>query len=224
MMGIKYALIMAAGRGTRMQPLTSNIPKAMAPFNGTTLIANGIQYLNKHIPNIYATVGYKGSILAQHLIDQNISGVFNTTEKDNAWWIFNTLMREVDEPIFVLTCDNVIELDFALLTQEYFSRGAPPCMLVPVQPVQGLEGDYIEHEHNVVKSLSRQHPTNMYCSGIQVLHPKRVNELMTPVDNFYEVWTNLIQRRELMCSDLYPEKWYAIDTLSQLENYNVLKR
>jgi NDP-sugar pyrophosphorylase family protein len=101
-------------------------------------------------------VGYKGSILAQHLIDQNISGVFNTTEKDNAWWIFNTLMREVDEPIFVLTCDNVIELDFALLTQEYFSRGAPPCMLVPVQPVQGLEGDYIEHENNVVKSLSRQ--------------------------------------------------------------------
>jgi NDP-sugar pyrophosphorylase family protein len=39
-MSIKYALIMAAGRGTRMLPLTSSIPKAMAPLNGTTLIAN----------------------------------------------------------------------------------------------------------------------------------------------------------------------------------------
>ncbi len=211
---------MAAGRGTRMLPLTSTIPKAMAPVNGSTLIASGLKYLKKHIPHIYATVGYKGPILAQHLIEENISGMFNTTGQDNAWWIFNTLMREIDEPIFVLTCDNVIELDFDLLADEYFSKGTPPCMLVPVKPLAGLEGDYIIHEQNIVKSLTRSQPTDMYCSGIQVLHPRQLNLKMTPVTTFYEVWANLILTNELICGDIYPKKWFAVDTLQQLEDLN----
>lgn len=215
---------MAAGRGTRMLPLTNDIPKAMVPLNGSTLIANGLKYLKEHIPHIYATVGYKGPILAQHLIEENISGMFNTTGYDNAWWIFNTLMREVDEPIFVLTCDNVIELDFELLTEEYFAKGAPPCMLVPVKPVPGLEGDYIVHENNVVKSLTRSQPSEMYCSGIQILQPRQVNQKMAPATNFYQVWNSLIQTGELMCGDLYPKKWFAVDTLQQLEDFNAQSR
>ena len=46
---INHALIMAAGRGIRMQPLTDNLPKAMAPFNGSTLISEGIKELKKVI-------------------------------------------------------------------------------------------------------------------------------------------------------------------------------
>ena len=42
MKNIKHAIIMAAGRGTRMLPLTSEMPKAMAEINGVSLISNGI--------------------------------------------------------------------------------------------------------------------------------------------------------------------------------------
>ena len=40
---IQNALIMAAGRGQRMMPLTQVIPKPMAPYLDSTLIAQGIQ-------------------------------------------------------------------------------------------------------------------------------------------------------------------------------------
>jgi NDP-sugar pyrophosphorylase family protein len=218
-MKIKYALIMAAGRGERMLPLTDIIPKAMAPVNGSTLIARGLQYLNKHIPNIYVTVGYKGPMLASHVIENNVSGVFNTTGRDNAWWLFNTLIKDLDEPVIVLTCDNVIELDFDILTKEYFSKGCPPAMVVPVKPIAGLEGDYILHTNNVVQKLSRHEVTDMYCSGIQIIQPKKLNELIEPADNFYQVWNALIQKNSLYCSNLYPSKWYAVDTLQQLSSY-----
>ena len=221
-MNIRYALIMAAGRGERMMPLTDVVPKAMAPVNGSTLIARGLKYLHANIPNIYITVGYKGAMLASHVIEQNVSGILNTTGKDNAWWLFNTLMKEVDEPVLVLTCDNVIELDFELLSNEYYSKGCPPVMVVPVKPVEGLEGDYIIHKNNVVKRLSRQEPTEMYCSGIQIIHPKKVNSLVQSADNFYDVWKALIEKESLYCSNLYPSKWYAVDTLQQLSTYKEL--
>jgi len=218
-MKIRYALIMAAGRGERMLPLTDIVPKAMAPVNGSTLIARGLKYLHEKIDYIYVTVGYKGSMLASHVIENNVTGVFNTTGQDNAWWLFNTLMRELDEPVIVLTCDNVIELDFDLLTKEYFSKGCPPCMVVPVRPIPGLEGDYIIHENNVVKRLSRHDVTDMYCSGIQIIHPKKVNALVPPATNFYQVWNALIAKDSLYCSNLYPSKWFAVDTLQQLSSY-----
>lgn len=214
---INSSIIMAAGRGMRMMPLTNVVPKAMVPYNGSTLIANGIDGIRKHIDNIYITVGYKGAILAQHVIEHNVTGIFNTEGKDNAWWIFNTLLRFLNEPIIVLTCDNVIELDFEILSQEYYNFKEPACMVVPVEPVEGLEGDYIFHTDNVIKKLSRNEPSNIYCSGIQILNPAKINALISPSENFYQVWSQLMEIRQLYCSHTYPRKWFAVDTIDQLQ-------
>ena len=79
----------------------------------------------------------------------------------------------MDEPMFVLTCDNVIELDFERLSSDYFDLGAPACMVVPVVPVEGLAGDYIFSENNVVTELNREKKTDRYCSGIQIINPAK---------------------------------------------------
>ena len=221
---IKKALIMAAGRGMRMMPFTNEAPKAMAPYAGSTLIADGIDKISKVIPNLYITVGYKGAMLASHVIEHNVSGVFNTEGQDNAWWIYNTLMSSVDEPIYVLTCDNVIELDFESLEKDYVEAGSPACMVVPVKPIEGLEGDYIFHENQRITRLTREEKSEMYCSGIQILNPKKINELTNPVDNFYYVWQQLMEQGQLYCSNVYPKKWYAVDNLKQLKEINELNK
>jgi NDP-sugar pyrophosphorylase family protein len=211
---------MAAGRGLRMSPLTDAIPKPMAPFNGSTLIAKGIDLLNTRLEKIHITVGYRGAMLAQHVIEHGACSVFNTEGYSNSWWIYNTLLCHLDEPIYVLTCDNVVELDFDLIEADYDKLNRPACMIVPVRPVEGLEGDYIFHENCYVTKLSRDEPTNMYCSGIQVLNPKRVNELTSEGDSFYSVWDQLMEKRQLMMSSVYPNKWFAVDTIEQLTALN----
>ena len=145
---INHAVIMAAGRGIRMRPLTNNIPKAMAPLKGSTLIAKGIKEIKKYIPNIYITVGHRGPILASHVIEKGVNAVINTSNKGNAWWIFNTLINKINEPIFVLTCDNVVNLDFNKISLDYRKLKYPQCMIVPTKPVEGLKGDYIFKNKN----------------------------------------------------------------------------
>jgi len=217
---IKTALIMAAGRGTRMLPLTKDIPKPMAPYGGSTLIAKGIERLKDRIENIYVTVGYKKAMLAQHVIEHGANAVFNTEDRGNSWWLYNTLMRHFDEPVCVLTADNVVDLDFDLLEEDYNLLKEPLCMLVPVKPVAGLEGDFIFHENRVVTKLSRTEPTGMYCSGIQILNPKKINQQTEVCEDFYLVWQQLIEKRHLLTSSVYPKRWFAVDTLKQLEALN----
>jgi NDP-sugar pyrophosphorylase family protein len=215
-----HAIIMAAGRGMRMAPLTDAIPKPMAPYNGTTLIARGINRLAQRLEHIYVTVGYKKAMLAQHVIEHGASAVFNTEGQSNCWWIYNTLLKHLDEPILVLTCDNIVDLDFELLEESYRELNSPACMLVPVRPVVGLEGDYIFQENHVVKEISRLRETDIYCSGIQILNPCTLNRITREGESFYDVWQQLIVQKQLLVSSVYPKKWFAVDTLEQLTSLN----
>jgi NDP-sugar pyrophosphorylase family protein len=219
-MGISHTLIMAAGRGSRMVPLTNDIPKAMAKYRNTTLIANSIDHLKKNSQHIYITVGYKGADLAKHVIENDVSGILNTEGKGNAWWIFNTLIKHLDEPVLVLTCDNIIDLDMDRIYEDYVSMNKPACMVVPVKPVDGLEGDYIFHDNNRVTELNRFKPSDSYCSGIQLLNPALINKHCTTTEDFYSVWTQLIEKNMLYCSRVYPKKWFTVDTMAQLEFAN----
>ncbi|MEH2464012.1 nucleotidyltransferase family protein [Nostoc sp.] len=217
---IKHALIMAAGRGQRMIPLTNIVPKPMAPYAGSTLIAKGIEQIAKRIEKIHVTVGYKGAMLAQHVIEHGAFSVWNTNDKSNSWWIYNTLLKYLDEPIYVLTCDNVIDLDFDLLENNYQEFGNAPCMLVPVVPVPGLEGDYIFRDGNIVTELNRYKSSDIYCSGIQIINPYKLNLLTKEGKDFYFVWEQLIQQKQLVVSSIYPRKWLAVDTIEHLSQLN----
>lgn len=208
---------MAAGRGRRMMPLTQVIPKPMAPFRDSTLIADGIGKIRRYIPNVHVTVGYKGAVLVPHLIEQGVRSILNTDGQPNSWWIYNTLLRYVDEPVFVLTCDNITEIDFALLESDYQDLGQPACMLVPARPVEGLEGDYIIHDRQIVRELNRTTPSEMYCSGIQILNPSEVKRLTLQQGDFYSVWDQLIGLRQLMVSTIFPTNWFSVDTLADLQ-------
>lgn len=217
---INHAVIMAAGRGVRMKPLTDLVPKAMAPHNGSTLIANGIKKVSEAIENVHITVGYKGPVLAKHVIELDVASVFNTEGKGNAWWIFNTLMKNLNEPICVLTCDNVTDIDIDELMKEYIREGSPTCMIVPVTPVKGLDGDFIFKKGSIITKLDRNTESDLYCSGIQILNPARINELVESTDDFYTLWNSLIKQGKLYCSEIQPDKWFTIDNLDQLQNIN----
>ena len=219
---INHALIMAAGRGIRMKPLTDNLPKAMAPFNGSTLISEGIKELKKYISNIHITVGYKGEILSSHLINNNVTSIINTENKGNCWWLFNSLIKNLNEPIFVLTCDNVLDLNFTKIELNYFQQSSPDCMIVPTKPVENLEGDFILKDNsNFITYLGRKKKTDLMCSGVQILNPFTINAKYQNTSNFEDLWLQIIKNNSLKCANTIPSFWYAVDNINQLQEVNL---
>ena len=94
-------------------------------------------------------------------------------------------------------------------------------MILPVNPIKGLDGDYIiENDKNVITEITRKKKSEYYCSGLQILNPFKINKITKSCENFQDVWKQLIVLNEIKKSNLILKKWYAVDTLTQLNNLN----
>ena len=72
---IENALILAAGKGTRMWPLTENSPKPLLPICGLPIIERQIQELKKiGVKKLYILIGYQMKELSDYL-GKNKSGI-----------------------------------------------------------------------------------------------------------------------------------------------------
>lgn len=62
------AVLLAAGLGTRLRPITDEVPKCMVPVNGMPIIEKQIQNLiENNVEEIYVVAGYKREVLKAFL-------------------------------------------------------------------------------------------------------------------------------------------------------------
>src|SRR5262249_25745476 len=67
-MSIDAAIILAAGRGERLQPLTNTLAQALVPVAGRSLLERSIDRLNEHgVKNIVVNVHHLGHQIADRL-------------------------------------------------------------------------------------------------------------------------------------------------------------
>lgn len=64
------AIILAAGKGTRLQPLTLEIPKAMVQVHGKSLLEHNMEKLLPYIDEFIIVVKYKAEIIKDYFWDE----------------------------------------------------------------------------------------------------------------------------------------------------------
>lgn len=100
------AIILAAGMGTRLRPLTNDRPKCMVEVNGTPMVERQIQYLHESgITDITLVSGYKAESLDFLKEKYGVNIVFN-----DKYDIYNNiysmyLVKELFSDTFVLEGD-----------------------------------------------------------------------------------------------------------------------
>jgi len=113
-MKIKNAIILAAGRGSRMKELTNDIPKCMLKIKNQTIIQRTIEVLKyRNINNIIVITGYKSDILKKHLeeIDKNIkilcNPIWNVSNSITSMTLASNFLKDtivIDSDIYINNC------------------------------------------------------------------------------------------------------------------------
>ncbi len=111
----KTAVILCAGRGTRMGALTENCPKPLLPLsNGETLLEIKLRALPKNITKVILIVGYLGDRIRQHIGNmyegKEIAYVVQDIEKAYGTGAALMLAQEhldQDTPFLVLMGDDI---------------------------------------------------------------------------------------------------------------------
>jgi len=219
----KYFLILAAGKGERMLYLTTDRPKALVDVNGRPLISYTLEQIRIFSEDIFITIGYKGNEVVSFLSSLGKLQFINTNRQGNTWWLHNSVLKDVDEPILVFPCDIITYIDFNFIYRNYQKNGFPACLIISIAPVDGIEGDYIFGENGKVTFFSRNRKSNIYCSGIHVVNPYKINRLLGKESkSFYDMCNLLIEKEQLYYSDIYPYDWHSINTPEQLERAKIM--
>jgi MurNAc alpha-1-phosphate uridylyltransferase len=144
-----HAMILAAGRGERMRPLTDRIPKCLLPVGGKPLIEWHLEKL--------AAAGFKDVVINHAWLGEQIEaqlgdGIrfglsirYSAEAKalETAGGIAKALPLLGEEPFLVLNADVYSEFDFATLSAAGVRSGAALAHLVLVDnPVHHPQGDF----------------------------------------------------------------------------------
>lgn len=111
-MQIRKAMVMAAGKGTRMRPFTDTMPKPLVPFAGKPLIDHVLDRLDEAgIEEVIVNVHHFADMLEAHLAKRQSPRIVISDERaallDTGGGAKKALSLLGDEPIITFNSDSV---------------------------------------------------------------------------------------------------------------------
>ncbi|BCX05783.1 MAG: hypothetical protein KatS3mg053_3721 [Candidatus Roseilinea sp.] len=223
------ALILAAGEGTRLRPLTLERPKPMVPIAGRPLLDYTVTWLRDHgITDIAINLHYKPEVIVQHFGDGStfgvqihysheprILGTAGAARKIRPW---------VDErPLIVVYGDVLTDLDLHALLDYHaqMSERDPVTAVtmslyhVPNPTEVGLVG--MDDTGRVNRFLEKPKPSEVFTdlanAGVLVLQPDALE--LIPEDTFCDfgmhIFPMLLQAGLSIYGWVIPEDTYLLD-------------
>ena len=164
------AMILAAGRGERMRPLTDHIPKPLLKVGGKSLIVWHLERLAKAgFKEVVINHAHLGEQIEQALGDGSVWGLNvqyspETSALETAGGIANALPLLGDAPFLVVNGDVFTEIDFGAL--QLVSPNLAHLVMVD-NPPQHPDGDFVVDSGKV----TNQDNHKLTFSGIGIYHP-----------------------------------------------------
>lgn len=105
---IRSAMILAAGRGERMRPLTDATPKPLIPVAGRSMLDRAMDRLQQHgVRNLVINVHHLGEQIARHVGPGRAHVVREERLLETGGSVKNALSLLGEEPFFVLNGDGL---------------------------------------------------------------------------------------------------------------------
>ena len=218
------AMILAAGMGNRMRPLTLHTPKPLLEVGGKPLIVWHIEKLQKMgVQEIVINTAWLGEKLADALGDGSQFGVkilwsHEGEGLETAGGIINALPLLGNEPFILVNGDVWTTMDFAPLLNVQLENDLAHLVLVE-NPVQHPQGDFTLAANKAYTFEQARSGENLTYSGVAVMHPQMFDGLASGKRPLAPLLKQAMQQEKISAQKLQgvwvdvgtPERLNALD-------------
>lgn len=172
-------IILAAGHGTRMRPLTDNLPKPLLKVGEHSLIEHHIHKLSAQgFKHIVINTAYLGNKIQQQLgngerygIDIRYSDETSTGALETAGGIKKSLPLIDSDPFLVVNADIYSDFDFSSMVNVDINKLG--CLVLVPNPIHNPAGDFTIKGDN----SNAENNDSMTFSGIALYRKKIFSDL-----------------------------------------------
>ncbi len=222
---INKAMILAAGRGERMRPLTDTCPKPLISVDGAPMIDHILDHLEEiGVKDVVVNTSYLGDMLHEHL-EKRASPTIHFSDEDRpletGGGVVKALPAFGEEPFFVINGDVVWSDQKANclkeLSQSWKKDMQALLLMVPLDKARGYQGDgdYNMNSHGVLRQKEPGEKATYVFSGIQILRPSIFKGLEPGRFSLKAVYDGLEEKGELYGLEL-KGLWFHVGTPEHL--------
>jgi glucose-1-phosphate thymidylyltransferase len=157
-MNVSTAVVLAAGEGTRLRPLTHNRPKPMLPAANRPILEYVFDALVGTVDRIVVVVGHKHDRVQRHFgpTYRGVDLAYVHQEKQLGSGHALLQARDaVDDPVVVLNGDRVIDAHIVTDVVDVFESEGDPTMSVLERPETSQYGAVSLHGDDVVELVEK---------------------------------------------------------------------
>lgn len=187
-------IIMAGGKGTRMEPFTKILPKPLIPINEKPIIEHIIeQFTNIGCSDFYLSVNYKSKILKAYFEELDPPYNVNYIEEKKPLGTAGSLKlltNKFNIPFFVTNCDIIIKKNYSEIFEFHRKRNYDLTLVASSKEYQIPYGSCNINKEGSLESISEKPRYDLLVNtGLYILNPSILD--LIPNDKFYHI-TNLI--------------------------------
>ena len=206
------AIILSSGKGTRMMPLTKDIPKPMLEVNGEPLIAHKIKLLeDASINEIFINVAYKKDVITNYIksLNKNIHLIDEGDEPlGTAAGIRNIVSQLKDQSFIVINSD--VWTDYPLDQLKELDLNDNLAHIILIETPDYLAGDFD------IKGETITMGKKYVFSGIGKYH----TELFKKYND--KDLGDILRAEEKISFSIYGRQWMDIGTPERLKQIKEL--
>ncbi|MBD2605184.1 NTP transferase domain-containing protein [Scytonema hofmannii FACHB-248] len=187
------AVLMAGGSGTRLRPLTCDLPKPMVPILNRPIAEHIINLLKRHhITEVVATLHYLPDVLRDYFQDGSDFGVQMTyaVEEDQplgtAGCVKN-IAELLDETFLVISGDSITDFDLTAAI-EFHKQNKSKATLILTRVPNPIEFGVVitDEQHRIRRFLEKPSTSEIFSdtvnTGIYILEPEVLEYLPSHIE------------------------------------------
>lgn len=220
---IDRAILLAAGLGTRLKPLTLKAPKPMLPLDGEPLIDHQIYYLKSHgIVDIVINLHHLGYLIRKHVGDGSCFGVsIRYSEEPSILGTGGGIRKAAslfgEGPFIVLNSDALIDADLTRLMTDHVVSDAAATMVV--KKLLG-DDDFTPIDVTADGFISSFGRGEYIYTGLQIVGERMLNILPpsgTKSCLIEDGYKRMLKKGERIRSFIYDGYWNDLGTMDRYE-------